>query len=134
MTPTYYDKRNATIYKMRVEEKKTLREIGNQFDLCKDSIRYIVAKQERANAEEEERKAAPPDTIGAMRISTRLKNFLANEDFYGPDTVIYFLQTVSMKEMMRTPNYGKKTLKELTDEAEKIVGADVVRRWLDGRL
>ena len=134
MTPTYYDKRNATIYKMRVEEKKTLEEIGNQFDLCKDSIRYIVAKQERANAEEEERKAAPPDTIGAMRISTRLKNFLANEDFYGPDTVIYFLQTVSMKEMMRTPNYGKKTLKELTDEAEKIVGVDVVRRWLDGRL
>lgn len=134
MTPTYYDKRNATIYKMRVEEKKTLIEIGNQFDLCKDSIRYIVAKQERANAEEEERKAAPPDTIGAMRISTRLKNFLANEDFYGPDTVIYFLQTVSMKEMMRTPNYGRKTLKELTDEAEKIVGADIVQRWLDGRL
>jgi DNA-directed RNA polymerase alpha subunit len=134
MTHPYYDKRNATIYKMRVEEKKTLEEIGNQFDLCKESIRYIVAKQERANAEEEERRAAPPDTIGAMRISTRLKNFLANEDFYGPDTVIYFLQTVSMKEMMRTPNYGKKTLKELTDEAEKIVGADVVRRWLDGRL
>jgi DNA-directed RNA polymerase alpha subunit len=134
MTHPYYDKRNATIYKMRVEEKKTLEEVGNQFDLCKESIRYIVAKQERANAEEEERRAAPPDTIGAMRISTRLKNFIANEDFYGFDTVIYFLQTVSMREMMRVPNFGKKTLKELIDEAEKIVGEDVMRRWIGGKL
>jgi hypothetical protein len=36
--------------------------------------------------------------------------------------------------MMQTVNMGKQTVKEFTDKAEKIVGADVVQRWLDGRL
>jgi hypothetical protein len=41
-----------------------------------------------------------------------------------------------MTEMMKIPStMGKKTIKELTaNKAEKIVGADVVQRWLDGRL
>ena len=134
MTPQDYKERNAAIYKMRVEEKKTLDKIANYFGLCRESIRQIVAIQERTNAKEEQRRAAPPDTIGAMRISNRLKNFLSNDYFSDSDPVIDLLKTISMKEMMRTPNYGKKTLKELTDEAEKIVGADVVQRWLDGRL
>jgi hypothetical protein len=29
---------------------------------------------------------------------------------------------------------GKKTIKELANKAEKVVGADVVQLWLEGKL
>ena len=134
MTPQDYKERDATIYKLRVEEKKTLDKIANQFGVCRERIRQIIAKRERADAKEERRKAMAPDTIGAMRLSLRLNNCLLNANWSESDRVISLLRTISMTEMMKIPNLGKKTIKELTDEAEKIVGADVVQRWLEGRI
>ena len=134
MTPQDYKERDATIYKLRVEEKKTLDKIANQFGLSRERIRQIIAKRERADAKEERRKAMAPDTIGAMRLSLRLRNCLLNANWSESDRVISLLRIISMAEMMKIPNLGKKTIKELTDEAEKIVGADVVQRWLEGRI
>lgn len=134
MTPQDYKERNATIYRLRVEEKKTLDKIANQFGVCREQIRQILAKRERADAKEEQRKAMAADTIGAMRLSLRLNNCLLNANWSESDRVISLLRTISMKEMMKMPNLGKKTIKELAHEAEKIVGADTVQRWLDGRL
>ena len=133
MTKTYRE-RDATIYKLRVEEKKTLDKIANQFGLCRERIRQITAKAERLKAAEERRRAAAPDTIGAMRLSLRLRNCLHNENWQVSDRVIDLLEGFPLTEMMKIPNLGKKTIKELTDEAEKIVGADVVQRWLEGRI
>jgi DNA-directed RNA polymerase alpha subunit len=133
MTKTYRE-RDATIYKLRVEEKKTLDKIANQFGLCRERIRQIIAKAERLKAAEERRRAAAPDTIGAMRLSLRLRNCLHNENWQVSDRVIDLLEGFPLTGMMKIPNLGKKTIKELTDEAEKIVGADVVRRWLEGRI
>jgi DNA-directed RNA polymerase alpha subunit len=58
----------------------------------------------------------------------------SNENWQESDRVIDLLQGTSVTEMMQIPNLGKKTVKEFADKAEKIVGADVVQRWLDGRL
>jgi DNA-directed RNA polymerase alpha subunit len=134
MTSQDYKERDETIIRMRVEEKQTLDKIANQFGLCRERIRQIIAKAERLKAAEERRRAAAPDTIGAMRLSLRLNNCLLNANWSESDRVISLLRTISMTEMMKIPNLGKKTIKELTDEAEKIVGADVVQRWLEGRI
>jgi DNA-directed RNA polymerase alpha subunit len=134
MTPQDYKERDATIYKLRVEEKKTLDKIANQFGVCRERIRQIIAKRERANAKEERRKAMAPDTIGAMRLSLRLNNCLLNANWSESDRVISLLRTISMTEMMKIPNLGKKTIKELANKAEKIVGTDAVQRWLNGKL
>ena len=69
-----------------------------------------------------------------MRLSLRLRNCLHNENWQVSDRVIDLLEGFPLTGMMKIPNLGKKTIKELTDEAEKIVGADVVRRWLEGRI
>ena len=134
MTSQDYRERDATIIRMRVEEKQTLDKIANQFGLCRERIRQIIAKAERRKAAEERRRAAAPDTIGAMRLSLRLRNCLHNENWQVSDRVIDLLEGFPLTGMMKIPNLGKKTIKELTDEAEKIVGADVVRRWLEGRI
>ena len=134
MTPQDYRERDAIIYKMRVEEKKTLDKIANQFGLCRERIRQITAKAERLKAAEERRRAAAPDTIGAMRLSIRLRNYFLNENYPESTRVIDVFKGTSLAEMMQTVNMGKQTVKEFTDKAEKIVGADVVQRWLDGRL
>ena len=134
MTSQDYRERDATIIRMRVEEKQTLDKIANQFGLCRERIRQIIAKRERADAKEERRKAMAPDTIGTMRLSLRLNNCLLNANWSESDRVIDLLEGLPLTGMMKIPNLGKKTIKELTDEAEKIVGADVVRRWLEGRI
>jgi DNA-directed RNA polymerase alpha subunit len=134
MTSQDYKERDETIIRMRVEEKQTLDKIANQFGLCRERIRQIIAKAERRKAAEERRRAAAPDTIGAMRLSLRLRNCLHNENWQVSDRVIDLLEGFPLTGMMKIPNLGKKTIKELTDEAEKIVGADVVRRWLEGRI
>ena len=134
MTSQDYKERDETIIRMRVEEKKTLDQIARQFGLHQERIRQIIAKDERLKAAEERRRAAAPDTIGAMRLSLRLRNCLHNENWQVSDRVIDLLEGLPLTGMMKIPNLGKKTIKELTDEAEKIVGADVVRRWLEGRI
>ena len=134
MTSQYYKERDETIIRMRVEEKQTLDKIANQFGLCRERIRQIIAKAKRLKAAEERRRAAAPDTIGAMRLSLRLRNCLHNENWQVSDRVIDLLEGFPLTGMMKIPNLGKKTIKELTDEAEKIVGADVVQRWLEGRI
>jgi hypothetical protein len=129
-----YKERNETIIRMHVEEKKTLREIAVQFGLHQVRIRQIIAKDERLKAAEERRRAAAPDTIGAMQLSIRLRNYFLNENYPESTRVIDVFKGTSLAEMMQTVNMGKQTVKEFTDKAEKIVGADVVQRWLDGRL
>ena len=133
MTPQDYRERDATIYKLRVEEKKTLDKIANQFGLCRERIRQIIAKAERLKAEEERRRAADQDTLGAMQLSIRLRNCLHNENYPESARVIDVFEGTSLAEMIRIPNMGKKTIKEFTDKAEAIVGADVIQRWLNGR-
>ena len=135
MTPEdYYRERSAIICKMRVEEKKTLREISKCFGITSARVGGIIAKAERLKAEEERRRAADQDTLGAMQLSIRLRNYFLNENYPESTRVIDVFKGTSLAEMMQTVNMGKQTVKEFTDKAEKIVGADVVQRWLDGRL
>jgi hypothetical protein len=134
MTPEdYYRERSAIICKMRVEEKKTLREISKCFGITSARVGGIIAKAERLKAEEERRRAADQDTLGAMQLSIRLRNFLLNENYPESTRVIDVFEDITLAGMMRIPNMGKQTIKEFTDKAEAIVGADVIQRWLDGR-
>ena len=135
MTPEdYYRERSAIICKMRVEEKKTLREISKCFGITSARVGGIIAKAERLKAEEERRRAADQDTLGAMQLSIRLRNYFLNENYPESTRVIDVFKGTSLAEMMQTVNMGKQTVKEFTDKAEKIVGADVVQRWLEGRI
>jgi DNA-directed RNA polymerase alpha subunit len=134
MTPeNYYRERSAIICKMRVEEKKTLQAIADLFDIGRERVRQIIAKAERLKAEEERRRAADQDTLGAMQLSIRLRNCLHNENYPESTRVIDVFEDITLAGMMRIPNMGKQTIKEFTDKAEAIVGADVIQRWLDGR-
>ena len=133
MTPQDYKERNEIIYRMRVEEKQTLDKIAGHFGLCRERIRQVVAKTEEINADEERRSAADHSTIAAMHISTRLRNCLLNENYPESTPVITVLEELPLAEMIRIPNLGRKTIKEFASEAEKIVGAEAVQRWLDGK-
>ena len=129
--------RNLTIYKMRAEEKKTLRAIADRFGICPERVRQIMAKHGRSCAEETRRRAAAPDTVGAMRLSLRMKNCLLNDYVYPWEKlevvpVITLLNDLPLAKMKKIPNLGKKTVKDFAKEAESIVGADAMRRWLDG--
>ena len=133
MTPQDYKERNEIIYRMRVEEKKKLKEIGDHFGLSSERIRGILAKIERINAAEERRKAADPSTIGAMKLSVRLRNGLWNSNYFESTPVITVLEEFPLIEMIKTPTMGRKTIEEFASEAKKIVGAEAVQRWLDGK-
>jgi hypothetical protein len=129
--------RNLTIYKMRVEEKKTLRVVADRFGICTERVRQIIAKQGRIFAAEIRRRAAAPDTVGAMHLSLRMKNCLLNEYAHPWDKleaipVITLLKDLPLVEMRKIPNMGKKTVKDFVDEAKTIVGADTMQRWLNG--
>ena len=133
MTPQDYKERNEIIYRMRVEEKKKLKEIGDRFDLSSERIRGILAKIERINADEERRKAADPSTIGAMKLSVRLRCGLLNSNYPESTPVMTVLEEFPLIEMIKTPTVGRKTIEEFASEAKKIVGAEAVQRWLDGK-
>jgi DNA-directed RNA polymerase alpha subunit len=134
MTPeNYYRERSAIIYEMYVEERRTLQAIADLFDIGRERVRQIIAKAERLKAEEERRRAADQDTLGAMQLSIRLRNCLHNENYPESTRVIDVFEDITLAGMMRIPNMGKQTIKEFTDKAEAIVGADVIQRWLDGR-
>jgi hypothetical protein len=129
--------RNLDIYKMRVEEKKTLRFVADRFGICPERVRQIIAKQGRTYAAEIRRRAAAPDTVGAMHLSLRMKNCLLNEYAHPWDKleaipVITLLKDLPLVEMRKIPNMGKKTVKDFVDEAKTIVGADTMQRWLNG--
>ena len=134
MTPEdYYRERDSIIYTMRVEERRTLQAIADLFGIGRERVRQIIAKAERLKAEEERRRAADQDTLGAMQLSIRLRNCLHNENYPESTRVIDVFEDITLAGMMRIPNMGKQTIKEFTDKAEAIVGADVIQRWLNGR-
>ena len=129
--------RNLTIYKMRAEEKKTLRVVADRFGICTERVRQIMAKQGRIFAAEIRRRAAAPDTVGEMHLSLRMQNCLLNEYAHPWDKleaipVITLLKDLPLVEMRKIPNMGKKTVKDFVDEAKTIVGADTMQRWLNG--
>ena len=129
--------RNLTIYKMRAEEKKTLRVIADRFGICTERVRQIMAKQGRIYAAETRRRAAAPDTVGAMHLSLHMKNCLLNGYVYPWEKletvpVMTLLKDLPLVEMRKIPNMGKKTVKDFVDEAKTIVGADTMQRWLEG--
>ena len=129
--------RNLTIYKMRAEEKKTLRVIADRFGICTERVRQIMAKHGRIYAAEIRRRAAAPDTVGAMHLSLRMQNCLLNEYAHPWEKLeavplITLLTDLPLFEMRKIPNMGKKTVKDFVDEAKTIVGADTMQRWLNG--
>ena len=129
--------RNLAIYKMRVEEKKTLRVVADRFGICTERVRQIIAKHGRRYAAEIRRRAAAPDTVGAMHLSLRMQNCLLNEYAHPWEKLeavplITLLTDLPLVEMRKIPNMGKKTVKDFVDEAKTIVGADTMQRWLNG--
>ena len=129
--------RNLAIYKMRVEEKKTLRVVADRFGICTERVRQIIAKQGRIFAAEIRRRAAAPDTVGAMHLSLRMQNCLLNEYAHPWEKLeavplITLLTDLPLVEMRKITNMGKKTVKDFVDEAKTIVGADTMQRWLNG--
>jgi hypothetical protein len=108
MTPEdYYRGRDSIIYTMRVEERRTLQAIADQFGIGRERVRQITAKAERLKAEEERRRAADQDTLGAMQLSIRLRNLLHNENYPESARVIDVFEGTSLAENDSDSQYGK---------------------------
>jgi hypothetical protein len=122
--------RNLAIYKMRVEEKKTLRVVADRFGICTERVRQIIAKQGRIFAAEIRRRAAAPDTVGAMHLSLRMQNCLLNEYAHPWEKletvpVMTLLKDLPLVEMRKIPNMGKKTVKDALSMRPKPLSAQI---------
>ena len=83
---------------------------------------------------EDRLRTADPKTLGSIHIPERIKNHYMKITKYSDSTpVMTFLCEVPPSEMMGYPNIGKKSVKEFSIEAEKVVGKKAVQLWLRGR-
>jgi len=126
--------RNWNIYNMRVIEKRTLEHIAKVHGLSRERIRQIVFKGERLMALRKwvrgENKKQAEMAIGALPLSTRMRNAMMNE--LGPDwwkvNILLFCAATSKEEMRRWPNVGNKTLNDLHEMLQK-VDRDAANLW-----
>lgn len=92
-----------------------------------------MTPEEYLDADEEYLDAEDKDTLGWMPMSQRLINCLGNEGYRESTRVIDVLEGTPFEQMKKIRNLGKKTIKEFTDIAEKVVGVDAIQRWLNGQ-
>jgi len=126
--------RNWNIYNMRVIEKRTLEHIAKVHGLSRERIRQIVFKGERMMALRKwvrgENKKQAEMAVGALPLSTRMRNAMRNE--LGPDwwkvNILLFCATTSKEEMRRWPTVGNKTLNDLHAMLQK-VDRDATNLW-----
>jgi hypothetical protein len=77
MTPEdyYRERRLNHLYDARRRKEGHFKQIADQFGIgSAKEYGQITAKAERLKAEEERRRAADQDTLGAMQLSIRLRN------------------------------------------------------------
>jgi DNA-directed RNA polymerase alpha subunit len=110
LTQPEYEERNRAIVAAD-RQGRTLRSIGDEFDLSPERVRQIVLRAQRETRRIVDTQVDwTPDTpIEALDLSVRARNVLRNEDMV---TVADLLQR-SAADLMWLPNFGRRTLAEV---------------------
>ena len=129
-----YRARNWGIYRMRVIEKRTLDSIGAKYNLSRERVRQIVYKAENLMKYrrwiEARKQSNGKMPVGALDLSVRVRNALLNMGVADLNLLL-FIDTVSPQEIMKEPNFGRRSLKELIAAIEE-VDPDVSNLWTAG--
>ena len=119
---------------MRVVENRKLDRIGAKYNLSRERVRQIVFKatnlMKYRRWVEAQKKSNGKMPVGALDVSLRVRNVLMNmgvEDL----NLLLFIDTVSPQEIMKEPNFGRRSLKELIAAIEEI-DPDVSNLWTAG--
>lgn len=129
-----YRERNWGIYRMRVIEKRTLDSIGAKYNISRERVRQIVFKAENLMKYrrwiEARKQSDGKMPVGALDLSVRVRNALLNMGVADLNLLL-FIDTVSPQEIMKEPNFGRRSLKELIAAIEE-VDPDVSNLWTAG--
>ncbi len=119
---------------MRVVEKRTLDSIGAKYNISRERVRQIVFKAENLMKHrrwaEASKKTNGKMPVGALDISIRVRNALLNMGVADLNLLL-FIDTVSPEEVMKEPNFGRRSLRELIAAIEEI-DPDVSNLWTAG--
>lgn len=121
--------RNLAIYRMRIVERRTFKRIGAEFGISLERARQIsrkvgedLARREWVNTQREEGK---PVTLNMLHMTPRLRQCLTNgvESYFGASVLDMrpadFVRRYPPNFLLKTPNFGRKSLAELIELMEK---------------
>jgi len=119
---------------MRVVEKRTLDSIGAKYNISRERVRQIVFKAQNLMKHrrwaEASKKTNGKMPVGALDISIRVRNALLNMGVADLNLLL-FIDTVSPEDVMKEPNFGRRSLRELIAAIEEI-DPDVSNLWTAG--
>lgn len=126
--------RNWQIYRMRVQEKRTLDSIGAKFGITRERVRQIVFKAERILArqswvkKEADRKREM--VMGALDLNLGALNVLANMGVHEMKLGL-FVTIYTPDDVLRQPNCGRQRLRQIIAAIEEI-DPNVSNLWTAG--
>ena len=128
-----YDKINLNEYALKLRrDGKTFKQIGDEFGVSRERARQRVAWGSRHEKKLERHEAAT--TMGDLFMSERARNTIKNLSVIDM-TFDEFLDNVSYKKMMYTPNLGEVTAKEIINTLkEKNVSEQKIKAWLSVKI
>jgi DNA-directed RNA polymerase alpha subunit len=123
-----YDQINLNEYALKLRrDGKTFKQIGDELGVSRERARQRVAWASRHEDKLERHEAAT--TMGDLFMSERAMNTIKNLSALDM-TFDEFLDNVSHKKMMYTPNLGKVTAKEIINTLkEKNVSKEKLAKW-----
>ncbi len=129
-----YRERNWAIYRMRVIENRTLDSIGAKYNISRERVRQIVFHAENLMKYRRwidvRKQSDGKMPVGELDLSVRVRNALLNMGVADLNLLL-FIDTVSPQEIMKEPNFGRRSLKELIAAIEE-VDPDVSNLWTAG--
>ena len=128
-----YDKINLNEYALKLRrDGKTFKQIGDELGVSIERARQRVAWGSRHKDKLELHEAAT--TMGDLFMSARAMNTINTLSALDM-TFDEFLENVSYKKMMHTPNLGKVTAKEIINMLkEKNVSEEKLKAWLNVKI
>lgn len=115
-----YTERDLEIYQKREVERRTLKSIGDEYGLSRERIRGIAARIYRMKLAEKEmgpRWSNPKTMADICWSNVRIPNCFYNEN--AMDLPIEeFVKNFNYHRLMRIPNFGKKSIKEICEKLE----------------
>ena len=128
-----YDKISLNEYALKLRrDGKTFKQIGDEFGVSRERARQRVAWGSRHEKKLERHEAAT--TMGDLFMSERARNTIKNLSVIDM-TFNEFLDNVSYKKMMHTPNLGEVTAKEIINTLkEKNVSEEKLKAWLSVKI
>lgn len=107
--------------RIRLFKKKTFKEIGKEFGVSKERVRQLICREMRRSEALYYINSLPPEAItintlcDAGEMSERARNCLVNNGY----NLLSELSSLSMLDLLRMPNLGRKKYHEVQDILKK---------------